>query len=49
MLSCFEFQVFFRWDMLHPKAVDKPSFPWMSIAHAVNALKTGFRWKIGMA
>ncbi|KAH1038227.1 hypothetical protein J1N35_039970 [Gossypium stocksii] len=37
---------FSDWDVLHPKAVDKPS-SWTSILHAVKALETGFGWKIG--
>ncbi|KAA3456040.1 Cyclopropane-fatty-acyl-phospholipid synthase [Gossypium australe] len=29
-------------DVLNPKAIDKPSFFWMSILHAVKALETGW-------
>ncbi|KAA3480962.1 hypothetical protein EPI10_021363 [Gossypium australe] len=36
--------IFSDGDVLHSKAVDKPSFSWMSILHAVKALETGFGW-----
>ncbi|KAA3480405.1 reverse transcriptase [Gossypium australe] len=34
-------------DVFSYKRCDKPSFTWMSIARAVDALKDGFMWQVG--